>query len=160
MALETPPLDGKYHLKFPFWLFEPFPNLISLASALKTNCNMAIFAVNFTYLSQSHTSKIEIQRNINTLFWVYLQSFTIMLSTGIPQQCRTKSLNQQRERSYVSPSLAQSPVQLVGCRTQLICIWIFICSMEKLKEHNREICTARAGCSNFETQEFCRFWTL
>ena len=138
-----------------------FDKLISLTSALKTNCNMAILAIlNFTYLSQSHTVEIEIQRNIDTLFWVYLQSFTIMLSTDIPLQCRTKLLNQQRERSYVSPSLAQSPVQLVGCRTQLICTWIFICSMEKLKEHNREICTARAGCSKFETQEFCRFWTL
>ena len=121
-----------------------FDKLISLTSALKTNCNMAILAIlNFTYLSQSHTSKIEIQRNINTLFWVYLQSFTIMLSTGIPQQCRTKSLNQQRERSYVSPSLAQAPLQLVDCRTQLICTWIFICSIEKLKEHSREIRSSR-----------------
>ena len=26
------------------------------------------------------------------------------------------------------------------CPTQLICTWIFICSMTKLKEHSREIC--------------------
>ena len=29
---------------------------------------------------------------------------------------------------------------LVDCPTQLICTWIFICSMTKLKEHSREIC--------------------
>ena len=29
---------------------------------------------------------------------------------------------------------------LVDCPTQLICTWIFICSMIKLKEHSREIC--------------------
>ena len=29
---------------------------------------------------------------------------------------------------------------LVDCPTQLICAWIFICSMTKLKEHSREIC--------------------
>ena len=25
VELETPPLHGKTHLKFPFWLFAPFP---------------------------------------------------------------------------------------------------------------------------------------
>ena len=29
---------------------------------------------------------------------------------------------------------------LVDCPTQLICTWIFMCSMTKLKEHSREIC--------------------
>ena len=29
---------------------------------------------------------------------------------------------------------------VVDCPTQLICTWIFICSMTKLKEHSREIC--------------------
>ena len=32
------------------------------------------------------------------------------------------------------------PPGLVDCPTQLICTWIFICSMTKLKEHSREIC--------------------
>ena len=31
-------------------------------------------------------------------------------------------------------------ILLVDCPTQLICFWIFICSMTKLKEHSREIC--------------------
>ena len=29
--------------------------------------------------------------------------------------------------------------------TQLICTWIFICSMTKLKEHSREICYKHIG---------------
>ena len=29
---------------------------------------------------------------------------------------------------------------LVDCPNHLICIWTFICSMTKLKEHSREIC--------------------
>ena len=28
VALETPPLHGKYHLKFPFWLLAPFPKAV------------------------------------------------------------------------------------------------------------------------------------
>ena len=32
---------------------------------------------------------------------------------------------------------------LVDCPTQLVCTWIFICSMTKLKEHSREICYSR-----------------
>ena len=30
----------------------------------------------------------------------------------------------------------------VDCPSQLICAWIFMCSMTKLKEHSREICPA------------------
>ena len=30
--------------------------------------------------------------------------------------------------------------KFVDCQTQLICTWVFICSMTKLKEHSREIC--------------------
>ena len=33
-----------------------------------------------------------------------------------------------------------SPIFVVDCPTQLICIRIFICSMTKLKEHSRKIC--------------------
>ena len=36
----------------------------------------------------------------------------------------------------------QVPPDLVDCPTQLICNWIFICPVTKLKEHSREICFA------------------
>ena len=36
----------------------------------------------------------------------------------------------------------QVPPDLVDCPTQLICNWIFICPVTKLKEYSREICFA------------------
>ena len=33
-----------------------------------------------------------------------------------------------------------SPIFVVDCPTQLMCTWIFICSMTKLKEQSRKIC--------------------
>ena len=39
-----------------------------------------------------------------------------------------------------------SSSNLVDCPTQLICTWIFICSMTKLKEHSREICYSTILC--------------
>ena len=43
---------------------------------------------------------------------------------------------------HASPNWLHSQLSfpVVDCPTQLICSWIFICSMSKLKEHSREIC--------------------
>ena len=59
-------------------------------------------------------------------------------------------------RAGKSDRQEKAPFGIVDCLTQLICTWIFICSMPKLKEHSRE--SATIGNASFSQGKLVEQW--
>ena len=132
MALETPsrpspPLHGKYHLKFPFWLFDTLPNLQGLfwiifcrSGLFFCKCLEWLFWIIFAKVDNSYSSSIFYKMLLKIFFKFCSLSFQWSLWIVVPDLfCCPGSLPSMSRAEVVRIVSFQKLDQVhLACRTQ------------------------------------------
>ena len=155
VALETPsrlpPLHGKYHLKFPFWLLAPFPYLsLSLYLISCDNCDYVVWFL----IKSSNTHKVH---SMQTPPWILTKPTKLLAgmwkSSGTSWAwssawSTTTTTRPRSRRRAPTPTTSRSPrsklappVKRAGTFTLLLARTP-ICSIQKCRLSQRSKLTA------------------